>query len=88
MKHKILVVASLILIVLLLTACGGPPDWRVAGEGEACTQATVIDRDWADGDRRNFYLLLKADDGEIGKALVNEYVYDSLQIGDTTCVVR
>lgn len=89
MKHKILVVAiALTLIVLLLTACGGPPTWKIASEGDACTPATVIDRDWNDGDRRNFYLLLKVDDGEIGQAIVNEYVYDSLQIGDTTCVIR
>jgi hypothetical protein len=86
MKHNVLVAATILTFIMLLTACRYPPIWRVAERGQACMFATVIEKQWFD--RENFYLLLKAKDGEIGEAVVNVYTYTSLQIGDVTCVIR
>lgn len=90
MRHKFLVVATMfILIAILLAACvNRPPVWTIASEGEACTTATVLERDWSDSDHADFYLLLKAADGQIGYSIVNAYIYISLQVDDTICVIR
>jgi len=85
MKPKIFVVV--VVMLLLLTACNRLPNWKIADQGGACTLVEVIDKSWPDGSNY-FYLLLKAGDGQIGLATVNAYVYDSLQIGESTCVTR
>lgn len=77
-----------LLLVLLLSACGGPPQWKVAGQGEACSVATVTEKDWSDGDRRSFYLLLKTSDGEVGQARVSANQYAALEVGSEVCVIR
>jgi hypothetical protein len=89
MKRKVMVVLILcILVAALLTACGPPTPWSIAGEGDACTLATVIERDWSSSDHNDFYLLLEAEDGEIGYAIVTAYQYNALQLGAETCVTR
>ncbi len=90
MKHKILVVLTVLVLASLLGGCqerNTPPYWSVAGEGDSCTTGTIIDRRWSDYNDQ-FYLLIKTVDGEIGQARVTAHVYSDLQLGDTTCVVR
>lgn len=86
MKTRVFVIVS--VLVLVLTACGGVPEWRIATEGDACTSATVVEKMWSDKDTRNFYLLLKAEDGEMGMSWVSAYVYVALEEGEQTCVIR
>lgn len=88
MKKKIMIYVVLIIVaVSLLTACSSHlPIWSIASQNDSCTKATVIDRDWYEGDRSDFYILLKTETGEIGYARVNAYIYDALPIGSATCV--
>lgn len=79
-------VLVLILSALLVSCSNSTPFWSIASNGDSCTQATVIDKSWTPATKDTFYLLLKKDNGEIGQSMVSPYSYDSLQVGDVTCV--